>query len=404
MRRRRPAVILDTEGGRVPRLSLVLGVGVVLVAAPALLQRASAARPSHSAQAIRVERSASPPGLLVVEHPDYHPSSSPRATLISPAGKPLPLPARLRRFPYGLSPDAGMVVGFSGERSTGDLLLGPVRGGSLATLVHGVCSRSRPCDFGPEFSVAWSPDSQRLAVGVNRADGRTLLKLFDRERHLLRSLSLPRHVAMAYGDEVRSYEVVAWSPDGARLLLRQLGEFGQAVAVVDLDSGRLRTLEQLPGPLQSYGVPAPAWSPDGRYVALGSEGAQDSVDLFAVYDAASGRPVLHRTYDKHTGPVGGGRPLVWAADGHGLFVEGKEGGIDRVLLSGRRTQLTTVSGAPRLAFSGGLVYSTWPPRGHELLHLLDFASANARTLMTARTGVVTVLPLGRLPKDRRTSS
>jgi hypothetical protein len=86
-------------------------------------------------------RAAAPEGLLLVEFLDYV-KGWPwwRVTLLSPAGKRLPVPERVRKFPHELSPDGRMVAGVR----DGKLLLGPVRGGALKTILRGVCARPYP--------------------------------------------------------------------------------------------------------------------------------------------------------------------------------------------------------------------------------------------------------------------
>jgi dipeptidyl aminopeptidase/acylaminoacyl peptidase len=341
-------------------------------------------------------RSAREAALLVVEYPGYQPSSTSKVTIISLAGKQLAVvPTRLRNSPFGLSPDARMVAAVSGnepgatrrEFSRGGVLVGPVRGGSMRTLLRGNCD-SPPCPYGPDPSYAWSPDSKRLAAAAIAGPGRTLLHVFDRAGHVLRSLALPRTNASLVAGHVY-YHVVSWSPDGSRLLLRQYTEWApEAVVVVDIASARVRTLEQLSGP---GGLTALTWSPDGRYVALAYDGTHDANDLFAVVDARSARTAIRRS-------VPNGDPArmsdpVWSPDGRSLYVSAR-GGIDRVYLSGRRSSRVLSDGIPKVALRGGLVYST---RTLRALRLYDPASGHRRQLIASRTGIDAVVRLSRLP-------
>jgi hypothetical protein len=385
------------------RFTPLLSVGTLLAAAVALPLVASAASPARSAQALHVTRgtgvvtdSAQPQALLVLEYPSYRPSSTPTATIISLTGKRLPVPARVRTSPFGLSPDARMVAAVSGtepgatrqEYATAGVLVGAVRGGSMRSILRGDCD-SPPCPYGADPSYAWSPDSQRLAAAANTVHGPTLLKVFDRNGRLVRSFALPRTNPSL--EKARVYHhLVSWSPDGSRLLLRQDTQYASAVVVVDITSGRVRTLERLFGP---GGLTDPVWSPDGRYVALAFGGTQDSNDVFAVIDAASAQPVIHRSVDKGSGP----HDLVWAPDSRSLFLSVYPGGIDRLYLPGGRTNHVMSSGVPLLALSTGLVYSTRALDKPDVLHLYDFATGHREQLMSSRTGFQALLPLSRIP-------
>ena len=382
------------------RLTLLSGVEFLLVAAVALLL---AATPAGSAQALYVERGSG----VVTDSAGHKPFSwsgtrattrapTPTVTIISLTGKRLPVPARVRKSPFGLSPDARMVAVVSGnepgatrqEYATGGVLVGAVRGGSMRSVLRGDCD-SPPCPSGADPSYAWSPDSQRVAAAANTAHGPTLLKVFDRNGRVVRSFALPQTNPSLERGRVY-YHLVSWSPDGSRLLLRQYTQYATAVVVVDINSGRVRTLERLLGP---GGLTGLVWSPDGRYVALAFGGTQDSNDVFAVIDAASARPVIHRSVDKGSGP----RDPVWAPDSRSLFLSVYPGGIDRLYLTGRRTKHVTSSGVPEVALSTGLVYSTRSLNKPEVLHLYDFATGHRDALMSSRTGIEAVLPLSRIP-------
>ena len=65
--------------------------------AMAVMLVSTASGPAASEQVPAVQ------GVLVVE-------ASGRVTILSPAGKRLPVPARVREFPFGLSPDTRLVA------------------------------------------------------------------------------------------------------------------------------------------------------------------------------------------------------------------------------------------------------------------------------------------------------
>jgi WD40 repeat protein len=137
-------------------------------------------------------------------------------------------------------------------------------------------------------TVAWSPDSQRLAT----ASGDKTVKVWDAAtgRELL---TLRRHTGSVLS--------VAWSPDGKRLAT---GGGDQTAKVWDATSGQeLLTLEGHEDKVLSV-----AWSPDGQHLATGS------YDQTArVWDAASGQESL--TLKGHTRPV---YSVAWSPGGKRL--------------------------------------------------------------------------------------
>jgi hypothetical protein len=130
-------------------------------------------------------------GLLMVEWPSQ--AGDARVTIVSVAGKHLPVPARVRQFPLGLSPDARMVAGTDVDAVD----VGPVRGGSTRTLLRGNCPpKPGPvCSYGIDPSFAWSRNSGQLAAAANPPTGATMLKIFDRNGKAIRSFKLPAEEA-----------------------------------------------------------------------------------------------------------------------------------------------------------------------------------------------------------------
>ena len=359
------------------RLMLLIGtVGM------AVLLVSGASRSAASGQVSAVQ------GVLVIE-------ASGRVTILSLAGKRLPVPARVRESPVGLSPDTRLVAGNSDD----SVLMG-VSGGSMKAVLRGNCS-SPPCPYGADPSYAWSPDSRQLAAAANTPNGPTMLKFFNRNRRVVRSFTLPNgnpeQGARVY------HSLIAWSPDGSRLLLLQTNDYGPTAAVaLEIKTGRLRTL----APLHFCSDPSLSWSPDGRLVALTERRAcQDGPTTFSVIDAASAKPIV-QCFDDPTGCKGGTAwtpgGTVWAQDSRSVFgtvVSKGASRIDRFFLTGRRTNVIKSSAGsltPHVAFPNGLVYQAKPTHGRAVLYLHHFATGHHDTLISSPS-TMTVLPLSHIP-------
>lgn len=99
---------------------------------------------------------------------------------------------------------------------------------------------------------------------------------------------------------------LAWSPDGATLAVAVTSGPGDAVALLDVASGRVRELR----PAGVHAIASVAWSPDGERLALaGTAGAHS--DLFVV-DVVTGAAV-NLTRDLH-----GDHAPAWSRDGRSL--------------------------------------------------------------------------------------
>ena len=154
------------------------------------------------------------------------------------------------------------------DRTAGPTLLFAL----LAACVLPGCSPSvdPPEDVPRDLAPAWSPDGARLAVqheGPDATPGVYLLQVGATERQLV----LPGATSPD------------WSPDGTMLVAQS----GSQVVQLDLESGTtivLSTAESFSG--------FPAWSPDGRYVALSSNGGDNHSppDLWLVSVDSAGMP------------------------------------------------------------------------------------------------------------------
>ena len=104
--------------------------------------------------------------------------------------------------------------------------------------------------------LSWSPDGRTLAVAVTSGPG-DAVALLDTQTGRVREVR-PDGV-----DAIRS---VAWSPDGAQLALGVTVGALSDIAVLDLDSGAVRNLTR-----DLWTDAAPAWSPDGRALVFQSD-------------------------------------------------------------------------------------------------------------------------------------
>jgi len=144
---------------------------------------------------------------------------------------------------------------------------------------------SRPTQvygYGQVFSVAFSPDGTRVAVGGDS----NAVQIFNP--------GTGQHISFLFGhtDRVAS---VAFSPDGSKILT---GSFDYTAKLWDAATGKeIRTFS---GPNEYVYVWSVAFSPDGNKVLVGNENAAK------LWDATTGAEI--RSF-------GGGRSVVFSPDG-----------------------------------------------------------------------------------------
>ena len=370
---------------------------LLLVVASAMFTIVGALLEPVGAPAAATARAAPVAGLLVTE---YTADGKSRLSIVSLTGKRTPVPPRLRTLGRGwpawrLSPDARLVAAATPD---GDVLLGPVRGGVMQTVLRSPCP-AQGLD-GPTF--AWSPDGRHLAVaagGIGR-DGkgqRSVLKIVDPSGRLVRSFTVPRRTD-DWGGPIAT-AVSSWSPDGSRLLLERVATYASTAAVVrDIETGTSRTVARFAGCDAAHLT----WSPNGRYLALDSRGTQDCLDYFELIDAVRAKTIVSREWDKGAGEGG----TVWAADSKSVFGSSStyragrtSSRIDRISLTGRRTNVIASRlglVTPRVALATGLVFDVFMV-GEKALYLHDFATGQRRRLAASARGFASVEPLQRLP-------
>jgi hypothetical protein len=125
-------------------------------------------------------------------------------------------------------------------------------------------------------SVAWTSDGNRFATVALSAESILSLTVFDRE-------GLASNVLAEDGLlEWTEWWSFVWSPDSRQLAFvvvdsdwyDSTGEFRSYPAVIDASTGAMHSFQTY-----GYGISglkAPIWSPDGRYLLLGSHGVDAS--------------------------------------------------------------------------------------------------------------------------------
>ncbi len=111
---------------------------------------------------------------------------------------------------------------------------------------------------GSVYSVSYSPDGQLLACGSHDDNH---IRVFNLQSGDLVRIFRMKPVEWGHGGSVPA--VVAWCPDGKRLLGGGHGQYG-GLHIWDTSSGELLRLIENPG---SSDFP-PVWSPDGKYIAV----------------------------------------------------------------------------------------------------------------------------------------
>ncbi len=185
---------------------------------------------------------------------------------------------------------------------------------------------------------------------------------------------------------VRSTEPLmspAWSPDSSQLAYVAFENYGSAIYVQELATGRRHRVSARPGVNG-----APAWSPDGGRIALALSDSWGNVDVHIIELASAElrRLTTHTAID--TEPV-------WSGDGKTLFFTSDRARgpqVYRVSADGGRPTRVTFEGIynarPRLSPDGEKIAVVHNDRGQYRIALVDI-----------ETGVTQVLTRGRLDES-----
>jgi eukaryotic-like serine/threonine-protein kinase len=165
-------------------------------------------------------------------------------------------------------------------------------------------------------SIAWAPDSRRLATGND------VITIWDATPSRDLMLNLKGHTAQIWD--------AAWSPDGRFIAS---GDSDQTIRIWDVDTGRaVRTIS---GPSGAAGlsrsdmrlaVCSTAWSPDGSYLACGYLGGTAEVWDARTWRRAASLAVPAGYPANNWFPV----KLAWSADSGLLAEVGPAGSLPKV--------------------------------------------------------------------------
>ncbi len=126
------------------------------------------------------------------------------------------------------------------------------------------------------YSLAWSPDSQRLAFVQDTTEGSRLMSL--------NPIDLSTEEIVSTPGKIYSLQ---WSPDGSQLAMAIAVEETATLDVLNIESGKLRELWQSD---ESRRFHIPAWSPDGEWLLFFhgrgwplSHGPDDEAGLYHIH-------------------------------------------------------------------------------------------------------------------------
>jgi len=203
--------------------------------------------------------------------------------------------------------------------------------------------------------AAWSPDGQRLAVsevGDNHSDVWLLDAAGARLRQLTRNWSLVSVQDSAWGRKA------AWSPSGETLAyVSDLGRTDMSLWLIGAGGTNQRAIYRLQR--GSGGLDWPTWSPDGKKIAFTGypAGAYSPPQIFVLTVATGTVTQLTELKDGAFDPA-------WSPDGASIALAGRSDGHTNLIV-----MKADGSGLTRLTDGRAERAPAWSPDGSEIAYL-----------------------------------
>jgi dipeptidyl aminopeptidase/acylaminoacyl peptidase len=313
--------------------------------------------------------------------------------------------ARLHMAP-ALSPD-GTALMFLSERDrlSVDLFLADAATGAVERKILSTASNPRFDSLQYiQSSGAWNATGDRFALTAV-SDGEAVLLLIDPAQPKSRQTVTLPGIGEAYNP--------SWSPDGTRIVFSALKGGFSDLFVYTLATGELRPLTA-----DGFADLQPAWSPDGRTIALATDRFTSSMQTLEFGPLRVGLLDLETGIIRPAADAAEGAKQVspqWTPDGGAIYFVSDRSGISNVyrvaLDSGEIRQVTAVAGgvsgitatSPALAVAadaGTLAFTVYRNGRYEI-QTLDATRAEAGLAVDdhARDAALTVIdpPEGSLP-------
>jgi WD40 repeat protein len=212
-------------------------------------------------------------------------------------------------------------------------------------------------------AISYSPDGTRLAYRTEEAAPSIIVVDADGTH--------PRSVAS--GASVAAEGSIAWSPDSRRLAFTGLIDGRANVVIVDVDGSRLAPLGQAAG-LQPRERSHPAWSPDGQWISFFTPEAQGYVGLYIVHPDGTGEQRLS------TSPINPDiLEMSWAPDPAQRRLAYVSGGYVKMfdLTTSKETSVGTGFWA---TWSSDASRISWLSGGTQVARVDDILAGNARAV------------------------